>query len=307
MLRRVVMAVVVLAGMTLAEQVMANGESIRANGQNTLASIDADDDGMIEEPEDCNLSATVDPNGSNLIVMGTQMAGPNLLLVCTGTCSGFGNISGVSAATNGAPTNGGVVEATLNSCTYSGPPWVPMTAEFCETNSSDCSASPSASPATSSGTAGGIFPPVSVNFGVVFQTSAGFFRSGFGRVCNAGSPVVQITGENGVPVIRELEPYPNAQNPTHMCVDNVPVQLAAGGFKVFKTACFPIENGMVNFSLGDGSPFAIVELTGLPPCSSGTAPTMSQWGMILLLTALLLFGIRTLGRRSAFSQTLSLL
>ena len=45
MLRRVAMAVVVLTGLTLAHPVLAVPQNVQANGQNILASIDADDDG----------------------------------------------------------------------------------------------------------------------------------------------------------------------------------------------------------------------------------------------------------------------
>jgi hypothetical protein len=285
------LAVAVLAAFGFSHKALAvPQQDVLLSGQTTIASIDADQDGTIEEPEDCNLSAKSEPNGANLTIMGTQMPGPNQLKACSGNCWGSTDVFSDFA------------EVMIQSCTYSSPPFVPLLADFCSTSSS-CSANPTAS-ATGGRAAGA--GPLQIVAGEIFQTSQGF-RSGFGRLCNAGGAAVQITDEGGNTVLRSLDPYPNAQNPTHLCVQDVPVQLLSGQF-VLRTACFPIRNGGADFALSGNPSNAIVVMTfaDLAGCSTGAAPTMSQWGLIMLLLALLVVGVWAVGRRPGFYGSLSL-
>jgi hypothetical protein len=275
-------------------------DPIKAAGNDKLVVIDANQNGMLDEPDDCVVSANTD--GESLRVRGTQSTGAtSRLLLCSdpeypgkdhGDCWGDGFVGSDFA------------QANLGSCDFGSAPFVPMSASFCASLGS-CLSDSHMSLAT--GSAGQAAGPIPLTAGVVFQTLfEPVQRSGFGQVCNAGGPAAQITGDDGVTVLRELRPFPNSQSPTHMCVDDVPVQLLLGG-KVMRTACFPVSNGMTPLSVGDGDPFAIIDFTALAGCAGGKgAPTMSEWGLIALMAGLLAIGTWTLGRRRSFYESLPL-
>jgi hypothetical protein len=149
---------------------------------------------------------------------------------------------------------------------------------------------------------------VPLRAGAITRVSTG--PAGFGQLCTAGGPAVEVTGDNGVTVLRQLFKYPNAQNPTWMCVDNFPVQKGDSPDFVNTTACFPVEgNGTAPIALSGNpdQPFAIIDFQDLLACGRARgAPTVSEWGLMILTTSLLAFGVWTLSRRRAFAAGLPL-
>jgi hypothetical protein len=278
-------------------------QEILAAGSDMVGVIDANNNGTLNEDDDCVVHARVNPNGSSLDVFGRQdPSAPDRMLLCTnpndladneGHCSGDGSVSSDSA------------EATLDGCQFSAGPFVPMRADFCSSLTSCLAKS---APLRVRGQAAASSPP-RLTAGVVFQTLFTTpVRSGSGQICSAGGPAVEITGDDGVKVLFAIVPFPDAQNPTHMCVHNVPVQLTAGG-KVLRTVCFPVRNGMTDFALGStpDDPFAIIAFDSLPPCGPrAEAPSMSEWGLIVLTLGLLAVGTWVRGRRGTFYESLPL-
>lgn len=294
MLRRAVVVMAWLIGVGAGQTALADSlQDILVAGNSQIAFIDANNNGM-HDPGDCFLSAKVRTNGMDLMVKGTQAAGPNLLLVCTGQCNGSGFISS------------GFGEAMIDNCDYSGTPNVPLVADFCETVSS-CESDGTPTTAIGGSAGGGL--PLRPIAGEVFQTFSGFDRVGGGQVCTAGGPAAIVEGDDGVKVLRNLFRFPNATNPTHLCADNVPVELATGGF-VFRTACFPIApNGTSPVALSDSpeAPFAIIDFSTLQACGANQgAPTASEWGLIFLMLTLLAGGTGALSRRRHFAGALLL-
>jgi hypothetical protein len=280
----------------------AQMEAILAAGDDKLGVIDANDNGVINEDDDCVVHASTDGGGGLLITGRQNSDAPDRMRLCTNQNDLAENEGHCFGSGMGGPDS---AEASLEDCEFAGGPFVPMLAQFCSSLSSCLSAQTATGAA---GRAAGAAPP-HLTAGAVFQTLfVTPFRSGSGQLCNAGGPAVQITGDDNVTVLRELVPFPDASNPTHMCVHNVPVQLTFGG-KVLRTVCFPVRNNAVDLALETDSenPFAIIDLTGLPGCGGRTAaPTMSEWGLILLLGTLLAVGTWGLGRRRGFYQSLPL-
>lgn len=262
---------------------------ITVAGQQNIAVIDANENGILDEEDDCVFRARSETNGSNLVISGLQDEGPNQLRACTGDCNGSGFMSSDFG------------EVMLDDCEFAFAPFVPLRADFCSTLSSCTSETPTLAQPAGNGPG-----PVELRAGAIFRTLTSF-RAGFGQVCSAGGPAVEITGEDGVKVLRELFPFPPG-DPTHMCVNNVPVQLASDDSFVNKTACFPVSGGVADFAFLDGEPFARISFVALQACGAvAGVPTASEMGLGILLLALLVFGVRTLSRRRGFAEVLPLL
>lgn len=269
----------------------AQTQTLLVNGDPKIAVIDADDNGSITDPTDCMFGATIDA-GSNLTVTGMQAPGPNLLRACTGSCfgSGFASVD--------------FLEVQIQACNYHA--HTPILADFCDTVES-CDQVGMA-PASEGAGRGAGTAPVELVSGVLAVPAIGLERVGFGILCSAGGPAVQITDKDGLTVLRQLIPFPNAQSPTHMCVDNIPVELDNGQF-VLRTGCFPSGPNGTTFALSGspGSPFALFNYSGLPSCGAAQgAPAASTWGLAALLAGLLAAGVWTLRRRSGFAASLPL-
>jgi hypothetical protein len=300
MLRRAVWVVAALIACGFSQKALATpAANIRAAGNAQLLIIDANQNGMLGDADDCIVGATA--NGSNLTIRGTQSTSASTRLVL---CSDPGNTSKDHGSCWGSGfVSADFAEADIANCDYAGAPFVPISAEFCMSLDSCLSDS---SFAHSAGAAGQAEGPVSITAGAVFQTTFTTpLRSGFGQICNAGGPTAQITGDDGITVLRELRPFPNGDSPTHMCVDNVPVQLLLGG-KVFRTACFPVNSDMTTpLTVEDGAPFVVIDFNTLAGCGAVRgAPTMSEWGLIALMAGLLATGTWALGRRRSFYESL---
>jgi hypothetical protein len=292
MARTAAMALVVLASVTLARVTLAQPAALLVAGNSEIAFIDADDDGIPDDSDDCVLGATVDNNG-DIVVEGNQPAGPDKLKVCDGSCGGTSFISS------------DFLEVSFTSCDYSGAPFIPTTADFCDTVES---CTPSSMSSRTGGVAGAPGPLRLVS-GLITQPNYPP-GTGFGNICRAGGPAAKIT-LGGMHVIKELEPFPNAQNPTHLCVPGFPVQLLSGQF-VLRPACFPVgPDGMtIDFALSSDptTPFALLDFGAAPGCLGGAAaPTTSELGLIALCATLLVGGTWMLARRRSFAGVLPLL
>jgi hypothetical protein len=269
----------------------ASQQDLLVSGKSTIAMIDADNDGGFDD-DDCFLSAKMDADGSNLATAGEQPSGPDKLRVCDGGCTG----SGLASMD--------FLEVMLNTCEFAAGPFVPMLADFC-TSASSCESS-TAMTAGVGRPAGA--EPLNIVAGTVFRTFFGPQNVGGGQVCSAGGPTAQITGEDGVTVLRSLLPLTIGDD-SFLCASQVPVQLVSGPF-VFRTACFPVRNGAADLALSGtpDAPFAVIPFDSLAACSGrgAPAPTVSEWGLIGLMMALLAAGTWLLARRSSFAAALPL-
>jgi hypothetical protein len=285
-----VLAQVILGGSALA----ADSQNVLAAGRSTLASIDANDNGIPDEEDDCNLSATAIPTGPGsalLNVLGQQDAEESdKLRPCRGSCEGSGFMSSEFG------------EVTLNTCDYAGPPFVPLLADFCSTLES-CTSEMATSGASGQTAGFDGDEPVVLRAGAIFRIVSG--AAGFGQLCIAGGPAAEVTGDDGVTVLRQLFAYPpGSSDPTHMCLDNLPVQMGESSEFEMKTACFPVANGVVPLALSGNpeAPFAIIDFGRLLPCGAVRgAPTVNEWGLIGLAAGLLGLGVWALGRRREFA------
>jgi hypothetical protein len=290
MKRAAAMALVVGASLTLGRVALAQPQQLLAAGNPEVAFIDADEDG--KDSDDCVLGATVGGDG-DVLVTGDQPDGPNKLKVCDGSCGGSSFISS------------DFLEVTFEECDYSSYPFIPTTADFCDTVASCMPGSGSSHTGSTAGGGG----PLRLVSGLI--TQPGYPPgTGFGNICNAGGPAAKLTiGQMNI--LKELEPYPNAQNPTHLCIPGFPVQLLSGGF-VMRPACFPVgpDGETIDLSLSGSpsTPFAVIDFGAAPACLGGpAAPTSSEMGLALLCTALLIGGTWMLSRRRSFAGVLPLL
>lgn len=301
MLRRAAMAVAVLVAVGCGERALAQtSQDVLVAGNPKIAVIDANQNGVLNEPDDCVFTAQASPSDSattsgiaeaGLQITGTQNPGPNLLRPCTGSCFGDSFLSS------------DFVGVQLNSCEFASPFWSQIEADFCST-AARCRQGMSAASSQAGGRAAGLDGggPLSVVAGELFRASTG--PAGFGRVCRAGGLAVQINDDSGMTVLRDLFAFPNTQNPTHLCVNDFPVQLDSTGMFVLRTACFPIANGRADVALSGNptAPIVTIDFSNLISCSTGTAPTMSQWGLMALMLGLLGSGVWALGRRRGFAS-----
>jgi len=293
MVRAAAVGVAVLASVVLASTGSAEPSNLLVAGNPEIAFIDADNDGQADDPDDCVLTATVD--GSDVVeVSGTQPPGPNKLRVCDGSCSGDSFVSV------------DFLEVTFTECDYSGAPFIPVVADFCDTVAS---CTPNGNGFAHGGGAGN-GAPLNLVSGLVTFPLRGSDADGFGNICNAGGPAVQVTA-GGLTVLRELVPFPSSGTPTHLCVPDVPVQLLSGGF-VLRPACFPVRpdgtTADIALSSTPGAPLALFDFAAVSACRGGAmAPTTSEFGLIALCATLLAGGTWMLARSRRFSGILPLL
>jgi hypothetical protein len=262
-----------------------------AAGQTVMAVVNTNDNNSLNDPEDCKIMAEVDEDA----VM---------------TQSGTLTVTSVQNATE---------ETSLQYCeeTFSGPAFLsPGMGEMnLSRNPGDTQqsiitlltglSSPSSTPSALAGNAAGDGP---------FRLGAATLRSIFGTdrgegvLCNAGGPAIQVRLDNGVKMIFNLQPFPDASNPTHMCARGVPLEVGFGEFDTHDV-CIPVDaNGNTPIALENApdEPFMVILFSQLPACSLGreAAPTASELGLILLALALLGGGVWLLGRRQAFADSL---
>ena len=291
MIRAGAVLVVFVALMSVSGWSAAQTQDILVANNSEIAFIDANDNGM-RDSDDCFLSASILSNGQGLTIVGQQESGPDQLRVCSGNCYGSGLASS------------DFVEASLDSCDYAGGPFVPMFADFCD--GPECTSSEGHSAGV--GQTAGV-TPITLRSGAIFRNFFGPQLAGSGVVCSAGGPAVQAVDFDGNTVLRDLVPYPSTGTPTHMCVNNLPVQLLSGPI-VFRLACFPVAGGVSAIALSGSpeAPFALIDFGNLAPCAgrASRAPTVSEWGLIGLMLSLLLGGTWLLSRRQRFAAALPL-
>jgi len=129
-------------------------------------------------------------------------------------------------------------------------------------------------------------------------------------VCTAGGPTLQLRMPPGGPaILLPLTPYPSAQNPTHLRVASLPFERAApnlGSF-TFLDVYLPLANGADTAALASSPESLLVNvvLSALRPCAGRMAtPTMTEWGLVTLVLAMLALGSWRLGRRRRFYESL---
>lgn len=267
---------------------------LMVSGESQIAVIDANDNGMLADAGDCTFTALVGSNG-NLVINPSQGASPNPLRVCQGPCSGFAGFDSDNFFT------------TITGCSWNslspGAPFVPACMEF-GSSVPDSSSSPCSVTNTGGGASGVPDFPVDVKAGRLFYPGFEFIiaEPGFGFLCNAGGPAVEIQTISGRRVVTDLKFIDG-----FVCV-NMPFETVSGS-KVLLDACLPLtDSGILEFSVGDGSPVAETVFTGLPSCGGrNAAPTASDIGLVALGLALLGFGAWKIGARRGFSASLPLL
>jgi hypothetical protein len=293
MIRAGAVVVVLAALVSVGGMSGAQTQDLLVANNSEIAFIDADNDGN-RSADDCYFGATMMADGSALMINGTQNEGPNKLRACEGPC--YGN----------AFASSDFAEVAISNCVFSGVPFVPMFADFCESSSCDSALDDATAPAA--GRAAGL-APLALRSGAIFRTEFGLELAGAGVVCSAGGPAAQITDDSGNTVLRELTPFPDSQDPTHMCAANIPVQLASGPV-VLRMGCFPVADGVSAFALSGSPdmPVALIDFENLPGCSgrASRAPTASEWSLIGLIASLLVGGTWLLARRPRFADSLPL-
>ena len=232
MIRAVAVLIVFVALVSVSGFTQAQTQNILVANNSEIAFIDADNDGNRSD-DDCFLSAEIQSNGQGLKIIGEQESGDDLLKVCSGDCYGSGFASS------------GFIEATINSCQYSGSPFVPMFADFCDEPTCTSDTATTGDVGAPAGNGG----PLELQSGAVFRTSFGPELVGSGIVCTAGGPAAQIVDEDGNTVLRNLFPLATGGGaPTHMCASNIPVQLVSGPV-VLRMGCFPVSGNTSAFAL----------------------------------------------------------
>lgn len=270
-------------------------EDVMISGQQNIMIIDANDNGTLGDDGDCTFSAT--SNSGALEVTPSQSgSATNPLRVCQGTCDGFAFLDSDSFTAMITGCNWGALSP--------GGPFVPACMELASSvpDSSD-------SPCTASGAAGGAQGQtvLELKAGRLFYPGFEFIiaEPGFGFLCNAGGPAVEISTISGRRVVTNFTFI--GESPRYACV-KIPFELTDGSKKLLD-ACVPLNaNGNIDYASGPDEPFAETPLTGLASCAGrDAAPTASDFGLVALGLALLGAGAWTLGRRRGFSASLPLL
>lgn len=138
---------------------------------------------------------------------------------------------------------------------------------------------------------------------------------GSGNLCNVGGePGIAARSSNGTFFVGGLTFYPSDVSPTHIKIPafamSMPFFCTQGdtGGRFCLDAYVPIRTDHTIDVMPDGAdvPSAVVDLDNLPNCPTGrnAAPTMTEWGIIGLIVALLVLGTWTIARRPSFVESL---
>lgn len=286
--------VVLVAVATLKAPVSATGMGtpLMVSGSQDSAIIDANDNGQLGDDGDCVFRSFIGGEDSLLIEATQPVTATNRLRACTGDCTGGASLDSESG------------DVWIDGCDWQRPPGygnVPAFLEFGATvpsreGPSAIGASQDAPQQPLEVRAARLFVPMTTG------------DPGFGLLCDAGGPAVQVTLRGGARVIRDISFVGNGQGPTHACVE-MPFELNdTPHMMVLRDACVPITPARTVEVAVDGepSPLTVTALSGLPPCGSAAAPTTTVFGLIALVLALLGFGAWTLGRRRTFVGALPL-
>jgi LPXTG-motif cell wall-anchored protein len=266
-------------------------DPIEINGSQEIAVIDVDQNGELGGGLDCVFRAFVNTNTGALRIDPEQDAGDANLRVCNDDCNGSANMS----------TD--FIEIIINSCPDWGrPPGAPFVP-------ADLLVGTGLLFSTAVGAASGNGSGIQLAEGSLSYPAIGE-SAGEGLLCDLNGPAAAVTLFRGARVVRDLVPFPDASEPTHLCV-NIPFELS--GFVhifLFRDICFPFNpNGNTEIEV-DEEPVAFLSFENLPPCpaTGGTAaPSMTVAGLVALMGLLLALGVWTLGRRRGFYEGLPLL
>src|SRR5512139_42698 len=186
-----------LCGMLIAGSAFGSASSILVSGQSDLAIIDGDGDGP--DSGDCRFQATVASPGNGLSITATQDT-TIPLRACAGSYSG--------SVFTGTDESSAFAGATIDSSEV-GAGDLPIVAELV-----DEEPPPESLPAGMD----------DLLDGVAIHNTISEEQIGAGFLCNAGGPAAQVTLRNGTSLLRSLALFPDAQNPTHLRVPDVPLE-----------------------------------------------------------------------------------
>jgi hypothetical protein len=118
-------------------------------------------------------------------------------------------------------------------------------------------------------------------------------------LCSAGDPVVQVS-VGGVPLLIRLGFHPeNAVTPTHLTIPSIPLEKVGGGVALLN-AFIPVTSSRsitVAFANEPSNLLVDLPLAQLPPCGR-SAPTLTEWGLLIAFAGLFVAGTWLLHRRS---------
>lgn len=270
-----VAAVLVLLGAT---ELMAQPMDVTVSGQNVIAILDTDMDGMPDPPNDCNFTAQV--TGSNLMVDGNLGTGTQLQ-GCTGDYMGtVSPNSGFEINFTSAPGVVGFVQ-------------LPTLVDLFQGSGGGGSGVPSNGPL--------VIDKIEIDF------EEGSENAG-GCLCNSGGPAAQVRTTDGMTVLMPLEYFPDSDNPQFLKAPGIPISNAIGN-KVFIDGYIPVtsERKIVVQVEGSDDPIVEIDLDNLSPCGTQAVPTATEWGLIVLMLGLLAFGVWVLRQRPRFANAMAML
>jgi hypothetical protein len=292
----VILAMPVLVVVGLSKPVLGSMANIPvlASGQQIIGVVNADDDDSLTDDQDCKITAGVGEQDSGNGLGGAM--GATLPITVTGTQSNIDDdtvLQHCDVLYRGTASQNHGIELNLRENEMGNRQSI---IHLLSQLSSD-----SFTPTFAVGGASG--DPETIG-AAELENIFGAFR-GNGFLCNSGGPKLQMTLDNGVRVLLDIEPFPDSSDPTHMCVKSVPFEIGFGEFDTHDV-CFPVdENG--NIVVGtEETTFFIVMFDDLPACTLGrqAAPSASEWGLIFLSLALLGGGSWFLSRRRALAESL---
>ena len=263
----------------LSGHVLAQPTPILVSGQSIIGLIDGDDDGP--DGNDCAFSASL--LGSALSI--TAVQDTNFLMrACSGGYTGTGYL--------GDDSSSNFVSALITGSTISPPAsGVPfaITAfqEVPEPNGE---------------------PPISVSKKIDgIETSEDGSTTAAVQLCSTGGQVTaRIALANGTILFRNGAIVPGT--PAYLQLPSLPVEEASpnlGSF-VLRNGYIPVTpDGTITAAVMGQDPFLILDLARLQSCSSRiAAPMASNWGLALMMLALLVITAWRLSRSPAYSSLL---
>ncbi len=263
----------------MAAAAFAQAANVLVSGQTTIATIDANSDGM-PGAGDCTFKAT--ESGGNITI--TPVQGTTLLKACAGNYTGFtfmgfssSNFAGANIQTSAA----GVSD-------------IPTVAEI-EDEREDASGQ-----------------PIEMNElrDVIEVRDGSDTEKGSGVLCKANGIAARVDLPTLPTMLVQLSLFPNDSNPTHLGIPSLNFRHTPASPRVFSkhAAYIPVTSSRSITVALDNDPdnlFVDIKLDELPSCAlRAAAPSISALGFIAITLALAAFGVWRLGRRPAFYESL---
>jgi hypothetical protein len=248
------------------------------SGQQTIAILDTNMDGMPDEEDDCSFEASL--NGANLLIESTLGAGV-ALQGCTGDYMGT------------ASANGGIGINFTSAPGVVGGVQLPTKATFFSGGGGGGGAGNSVMTLDRA--------TIELEDGTPAEETAG------GSICTQGGPAVIVRATDGTTMLFPLELFPSASAPSYLKAPRIPLADSTGE-KMFVDGYIPVTPEGKITVMREGATTSIVEidLADLDPCGGPGVPTMNEFGLIALMLGLLAGGVLVLRRRPAFANALTL-